>query len=81
MKFACCPYLKWSGVLVAGVLTGMGLQAWFAGRGQAGAVQEKQGPSAEEQIRKLKIETERDSRQNFQYRYFRTEPVPDGTQL
>src|SRR6516225_7225419 len=55
MKFACCPYLKWSGVLVAGVLTGMGLQAWFAGSGQARAIQEKNGPSPEEQVRKLKL--------------------------
>ena len=55
MRFACCPYLKWSSVLVAGVLAGMGLHAWFARSGQAGTVQEKQGPSAEEQVRKLKL--------------------------
>ena len=41
--------------MVAGVLAGMGLHAWFARSGQAGTVQEKQGPSAEEQVRKLKL--------------------------
>jgi len=55
MKFACCPYLRLSAVLVAGVVAGMGLQAWFAGSGQASAVQEKQDASAEEQVRKLKL--------------------------
>jgi enamine deaminase RidA (YjgF/YER057c/UK114 family) len=54
MKFACCPYLKWSGILVAGVLAGMGLQAWLAASGLASAIQEK-GPSPEEQVRKLKL--------------------------
>ena len=53
MRFACCPYLKWSAVLAAGILAGMGFQAWYAGR--ASAVQDKQGPSPEEQVRKLKL--------------------------
>jgi enamine deaminase RidA (YjgF/YER057c/UK114 family) len=55
MKLACCPYLKCSAVLVAGILAGMGWQAWFAGSGQARAVQEKNGPGPEEQVRKLKL--------------------------
>jgi hypothetical protein len=46
MKFACCPYLKWTLVLLIGILAGVGLDAWFAGSGQASAVQEKQGLSA-----------------------------------
>ena len=55
MKLACCPYVKCSAVLLAGILAGMGLQAWFAGSGQARAIQEKNGPSPEEQVRKLKL--------------------------
>ena len=55
MKLACCPYVKCSAVLLAGILAGMGLQAWFAGSGQARAVQEKNGPGPEEQVRKLKL--------------------------
>ncbi|HMF18695.1 MAG TPA: RidA family protein [Gemmataceae bacterium] len=55
MKLASCPYLKCSAVLAAGILAGMGLQSWFAGSGQAHAVQEKNGPSPEEQVRKLKL--------------------------
>src|SRR6516164_1570662 len=55
MKLECCPYLKCSAVLAAGILAGMGLQAWFARSGQAHAVQEKNGPSPEEQVRKLKL--------------------------
>ena len=39
------------------------------------------GEQTLKQIRQLKIEPERDARQKFQHRYFRTEPVPDGTQL
>src|SRR5262249_37439250 len=42
-------------VLGVGVLAGMALQAWLVGSGQASAVQEKQGPSPEEQVRKLKL--------------------------
>jgi enamine deaminase RidA (YjgF/YER057c/UK114 family) len=55
MKLACCPYVKFSAVLLSGILAGMGLQSWFAGSGQAHAVQEKSGPSPEEQVRKLKL--------------------------
>src|SRR5262249_2334501 len=39
------------------------------------------GEQTLKQIRELKIETERDAGQKFQYRHFRTEPVPNGTQL
>lgn len=55
-KFACCPYLNLGGVFAAGIVVGMLLQAWFGGHAPV-AGQEKSSPaSAEEQLRKLKLE-------------------------
>src|SRR4029077_18732276 len=34
-----------------------------------------------EQIRQLKVEADSNTRKKFQYRHFRTEPVPNRTQL
>jgi enamine deaminase RidA (YjgF/YER057c/UK114 family) len=55
MKFACCPYMRMSVVFLAGILAGLGLQAWLAGSPEASASFAGNGPSAEDRVRKLKL--------------------------
>jgi enamine deaminase RidA (YjgF/YER057c/UK114 family) len=51
------PVLQVCGLLIVGTLAGLGLSAWSpASRPMSAAAQDKKTPSAEEQIRQLKIE-------------------------
>src|SRR4051794_31404411 len=50
--FACCPFLRESALLSAGLLMGMWLPAWLP---KEIAAQEKEAASAEEQVRKLNL--------------------------
>src|SRR5215831_9282381 len=56
MNFACCPFMRLSIVLTAGILGGMGLQSWLAGGNSAEAQQQLAGPGAEKRLRDLKLE-------------------------
>ena len=53
--FACCPLLRVCALFAAGILVGMGWTTWRP-QGPVVAAQDKAPPSAEEQVRTLKIE-------------------------